>query len=89
MKKLILIILLAFAVGAGTAQKAVVKSFEAAPMDVTAQKYARQDLHGEKCALVKVMVVASNVSFQGNLIGDRKTSTRLISSDHSFSTIFI
>lgn len=70
MKKFFLILLMALAVVSATSQKAVVESFEVAPMDVTAQKYARLDLHGEKCALVKVIVVAQNVSFQGNLIGD-------------------
>ena len=71
MKKIVLIL---FAVLCGAvaavAQKAVVESFEAAPMDVTAQQYARLDLHGEKCALVKVSVVAPNVTFQGNVMGD-------------------
>ncbi|MCI5979084.1 MAG: WG repeat-containing protein [Bacteroidales bacterium] len=71
MKKLflILIIALAGAVG-GAAQEAVVKSFEAAPMDVTAQQYARLDLHGEKCALVKVRVVARDVTFSGSVMGE-------------------
>ena len=71
MKKIVLIL---FAVLCGAvaavAQKAVVESFEAAPMDVTAQQYARLDKHGEKCALVKVSVVAPNVTFQGNVMGD-------------------
>ena len=71
MKKIVLIL---FAVLCGAvaavAQKAVVETFEAAPMDVTAQKYARLDKHGEKCALVKVSVVAPNVTFQGNVMGD-------------------
>ena len=71
MKKLLVIILLAV-IGAarGAAQDAKVRSFEAAPMDVTAQKYARLDLHGEKCARVKVIVVAQGVTFQGNVMGD-------------------
>ena len=71
MKKIVLIL---FAVLCGAvaavAQKAVVESFEAAPMDVTAQQYARTDRNGQKCALVKVVVVASGVSFQGNVMGD-------------------
>ena len=71
MKKIFLLIVLAVA-GAvsAAAQKAEVESFEPAPMDVTAQQYARLDLHGEKCALVKVSVVAPNVTFQGNVMGD-------------------
>ena len=55
---------------ASAAQDAVVRSFEAAPMDVTAQQYARKDLHGEKCALVKVRVVAQGVTFSGSVMGE-------------------
>lgn len=54
---------------AAMSQKAQVERFEAAPMDLTAQQHARLDLHGEKCALVKVQVVAPGVTFQGNIIG--------------------
>ena len=71
MKKLFLIILLALAAAlSAAAQDAKVRSFEAAPMDVTAQKHARLDLHGEKCAVVKVRVIADGVAFKGNLIGE-------------------
>ena len=71
MKKIILIlfVVLCGAVGA-VAQDAVVRSFEVAPMDVSAQQFARTDRNGQKCALVKVVVVASGVSFQGNVMGD-------------------
>ena len=71
MKKIFIIIMLAVAGALGAwAQKAEVESFEVAPMDLTAQKYARKDLHGEKCAVVKVRVIADGVAFQGNLIGE-------------------
>ena len=83
MKKIVLIL---FAVLCGAvaavAQKAVVESFEAAPMDVTAQKYARLDKHGEKCALVKVSVVAPNVTFQGNVMGDVQKRQRVLGIPH-------
>ena len=71
MKKLFIVILLAVVgvVGAG-AQEATVKSFEMSPMDVTARTHSRLDLHGEKCAVVKVRVIADGVAFQGNLIGE-------------------
>ena len=50
MKKLFLIIILAIASAPGVrAQEAQVESLEMTPMDVTAQKYSRLDLHGEKC----------------------------------------
>ncbi|MDY2917087.1 MAG: WG repeat-containing protein [Muribaculaceae bacterium] len=71
MNKLFIVILLAVVgvVGAG-AQEATVKSFEMSPMDVTARTHSRLDLHGEKCAVVKVRVIADGVAFQGNLIGE-------------------
>ena len=50
MKKLFLIIIHAMsAVLSVRAQKAQVESLEMTPMDVTAQKYSRLDLHGDKC----------------------------------------
>ena len=71
MKNLFLTILLVVAsVVTAAAQKAEVESFEATPMDVTPQQFARLDLHGEKCAVVKVRVIADGVAFQGNLIGE-------------------
>ena len=71
MKKLLLILLTSIVcVGIAMAQDAVVRSFEAAPMDVTAQQYSRLDRNGVKCALVKVQVVATDVMFQGNVMGD-------------------
>ena len=70
MKKLFLILIVTvLGAAASAAQDAVVRSFEAAPMDVTAQQYARKDLHGEKCALVKVRVVAQGVTFSGSGMG--------------------
>ena len=71
MKKIILILfaVLCGAVGA-VGQEAVVKGFDAAPMDLSAQQYARQDRNGVKCALVKVQVIAADVRFQGNVMGD-------------------
>lgn len=71
MKKLLLTILLTIVgIVRGASQEATVKDFEATPMDVTAQQYSRLDLHGVKCALVKVQVVAPGVSFSGNVMGE-------------------
>lgn len=53
------------------AQKAVVESF-GSTNDLSAQKYSRDDLNGRKCALVKVQVIAQDVTFQGNVMGDVK-----------------
>ena len=55
MKKIIVAAIMAvMAAFAAEAQEAVVKKFEAVPIDLTAQKYARADLHGVRCAVVKV-----------------------------------
>ena len=78
MKKLLLILLTSIVcVGIAMAQDAVVRSFEAAPMDVTAQQYSRLDRNGVKCALVKVQVIAADVRFQGNVMGDVHLSSGL------------
>ncbi len=76
MKKLFitLIIAVAGAIGAA-AQKAEVESFQATPIDLTAQKYAPNDLNGRKCALVKVQVIATGVEFSGNIIGTPEKHT--------------
>lgn len=71
MKKFLLILSLVLTgVMNAVAQEATVKSFEAAPMDLSAKKYSRLDLHGAKCALLKVRVVAPGVTFSGNVMGD-------------------
>ena len=71
MKKIIVAAIMAvMAAFAAEAQEAVVKKFEAVPIDLTAQKYARADLHGVRCAVVKVQVIAPGVTFQGNVVGD-------------------
>ena len=71
MKKLFLLILLAVTCAvSAAAQKVTVESFGEAGMDLTAQKYARKDLNGVKCAVVKVQIVGDGVDFQGNVIGD-------------------
>ena len=70
MKKILLIIVLAaMAVADAAAQKVEVESFEADPMDMTAQKCAPADLNGLKCALVKVQVIGTGVEFSGGIIG--------------------
>ena len=71
MKKLFLILILTVVVAvSAAAQEVSVKNFNMDPMDLTAQKHFRKDLHGEKCAVLKVHVIADGVTFQGNLIGE-------------------
>lgn len=40
------------------------------PVDLSAAKYKRKDLNGVTCALVKVQIVADDVEFFGNVVGD-------------------
>ena len=51
------------------AQEVKVKSFEADPFDVTAQKANVKDGNGEMCALIKVQILNNKVKFEGDIIG--------------------
>ncbi len=51
----------------GAAQEATVKRVELDVMDLSGKKYERLDLNGEPCALVKVEVLANDVTFSGNV----------------------
>lgn len=46
------------------------KGFEEKTSDLAARTQARQDLNGNDCALVKVQIAASGVTFSGNVMGD-------------------
>ena len=70
MKKWVAILVMALAAAvSGVAQEVEVKDFAADAFDLTAQKYAPNDLNGRKCALVKVQVLSPGVVFSGNVIG--------------------
>ena len=49
------------------AQELTVKSLQATN-DLSASQQRRQDLNGEPCALVKVQLAATDVTFEGNVI---------------------
>ena len=51
----------------GAAQEATVKRVGLDVMDLSGKKYERLDLNGEPCALVKVEVLANDVTFSGNV----------------------
>lgn len=55
-----------------SAQNVVINAVELDPSDLTAQtsKYARRDRLGQPCALVKVAVVADDVNFHGDVVGE-------------------
>ena len=72
MKKLFLIIILAIASAPGVRAQEPQVEFALDPIDVSARTMQRLDLHGEKCALVKVRVLGSDVSFRGSVMGDVK-----------------
>ena len=46
------------------------KGFREATTDLAARTQARQDLNGNDCALVKVQIAASGVTFSGIIMGD-------------------
>ncbi len=52
------------------AQELSVKGFREATTDLAARTQARQDLNGNDCALVKVQIAASGVTFSGIIMGD-------------------
>lgn len=54
------------------AQDASVRSFEANPIDLAAQRYKRTDVQGNICALIKIQTIADNVSASGSVIGEVK-----------------
>ena len=73
MKKLLITILLSLLCTMTSAAQKLTDTditFAADPMDLTAQSQARLDLNGVKCALLKVQVLATDVRFQGNVMGD-------------------
>lgn len=56
--------------GVWASDDATIDRVEMSPMDVTAMARGRLDLNNEQCALVKVNVLADDVVFQGNVVGD-------------------
>ncbi len=69
-KPVVILVMMALAAAvSGVAQEVEVKDFAADAFDLTAQKYAPNDLNGRKCALVKVQVLSPGVVFSGNVIG--------------------
>ncbi len=73
MKKLLITILLSLLCTMTSAAQKLTDTditFAADPMDLTAQSQARLDRNGVKCALLKVQVLATDVRFQGNVMGD-------------------
>lgn len=54
------------------AQDVKVKSFSLEPTDLTAQHENVKDANGDMCALIKVQIVDSKVTFDGDIIGEPK-----------------
>ena len=52
------------------AQKLNVESFFVKTNDITARTQPRQDLNGNDCALIKVLLAASGAEFDGNVVGN-------------------
>ena len=70
MKKLFTVYCLLLSVLCLRAQKLTVDKFEVAVGDLSASVNQRNDLNGEACALVKVLMVDSINIAEGNVIGD-------------------
>ena len=68
--KTTLTLLLLFFCTSLMAQELSVKDFREATTDLTARTQARQDINGNDCALVKVQIAASGVTFSGTIMGD-------------------
>lgn len=68
MKKQLLIALFLFIAASGGAQELVVKEFRPDPTDIAAVKYEIKDFGGEPCALIKLGLVLTDVSFEGDII---------------------
>lgn len=70
MKRYIFYLLLSFFLTTTIwAQEAIVRSFEANPMDLAAQRYKRTDTHGNVCALIKIQAVTAKLDCTGSVIG--------------------
>lgn len=52
------------------AQEFMVKSFNVAENDISAQVQPRMDLNDKNCALVKVGIALEGVQFEGNILGN-------------------
>ena len=52
------------------AQELMVKSFNVAENDISAQVQPRMDLNDKNCALVKVGIALEGVQFEGNILGN-------------------
>lgn len=70
--RLILAALLVFVAMGATAQELKFKSFELRPVDMTAKTNPVLDLNEEACALIRVAIASSDVTFQGNIVGEPK-----------------
>ena len=70
MRKLLATCLFLFMVLVLQAQELTVKSMEVAEGDLTASVHPRNDLNGNPCALVRVMLKDSAPKFEGNVLGE-------------------
>ncbi len=52
------------------AQEITVKSFTPDPMDLTASTQRRNDVNGNACALIRVLLAKPGATFHGNVMGD-------------------
>jgi len=70
LKTVLFIVLLGVIVDSLNAQEIKVMGFQESTKDLSARTKPRQDLNGNDCALIKVQMVSSDVSFSGSIMGD-------------------
>lgn len=51
------------------AQKITIAQCECLPLDLSASINPREDLNGDKCALLKVEMATEKATFEGNILG--------------------
>lgn len=68
MRRLTLLLFALFMGGTALAQELTVKDFRQDPSDISAVRYEVKDLNGNPCALLKVGLVMTDVSFEGSIV---------------------
>lgn len=68
MRRLTLLLVALFLCRFTLAQELTVKDFRQDPSDISAVRYEEKDLNGNPCALLKVGLVMTDVSFEGSIV---------------------
>lgn len=69
MRRLLFYIICFFCASIMDAQKITIAQCECLPLDLSASINPREDLNGDKCALLKVEMATEKATFEGNILG--------------------